>query len=377
MTIAKQMCVGAVLAAVAVAAAPAAAQGVGTLQRALDKPINLRIEDATIGEVFEKISAASGAKLVIDPDALDYLPYGDQTRLSVTLANATLRKRLDALLAGVALQWQIDGEEVRILPSEPLYRMGRRATYDELRILAGLNTARVEPSDRAGPVLEQIRKVTGTAGLDIVFHTEIDRDKALARADKALPGSPVAWLDMLCHGADATWHLWGDDILVQSRSTQVKRQLQRTVSLRYQNAALVTVLADLARKGRVQLQMDPGVMEYLPDQTRTNFNLVMADASIAQALEVISGATGLKFDVTAEGVRAGPSDLLKRRMEGATTEPRKRTPYFVKFVLPGPNGTSVEVFMRADELPPELFKAIEAEKDKFVRKLHEELAKPE
>jgi len=359
----------------AIAAMPAMAQRDSTeLQKALDKPITLKIADAPIGDVFERISKASGVKLVIDADTFACLPYGRQTRLSVTLANATLRKRLGALLAGAALQWEIRGNEVHIRPSEALRRMCRRATYDELKVLAVIHSHEHKPAAKAGPVINQLRKATGNSQLKVNFHVKADEKAAIARADRALPATAAAWLDMLCHGRGWTWYLWGDDIIIMDKVRQVQRQLQKQVSLRCQNADLVTVLQDLAGKGKLMLEMAPGVLRYLPDQTRTNFNLVMADASIAQALQVISGATGLKFTPTAAGVRVEASEMLLKRAR-PTTRRARRAPFFVKLTLPLKDGSTVEVFMRADELPDEVVKAIEAKRKKFIAEMREAVKK--
>ena len=75
------------------------------LQQALDRPIDLSVSDAPIGEVFNKLSKASGVKFVIAPVTLESLPYGDRTRLDVTLKNVTLRKALTPMLSQHALAW--------------------------------------------------------------------------------------------------------------------------------------------------------------------------------------------------------------------------------------------------------------------------------
>ena len=349
-------------------AAPAGAQQQGvSVQQALDKPVELDVADAPIGEVFDELQASTGVNFIIDEDTLEYLPYGDQTRLAVTLRHVTLRKALSPMLAPQALQWEIEDNAIRIRPSEPLYRIGRRATFEELTTLGHLLTDRLQaPNGR--PVIDQIRAATGNDKLRLFFHVEADETAATTRAARALPGPAADWLETLVHGQGWTWYLWGDDIVIVDRAMQVQRQLEKQVSLRYENTSLVTVLLDLARKARVKLTLMPGVMNLLPESTRESFNLMVAEASIAQALEVISGATGLVFTQDAEGIRVEACDTLLETAEGPGRQ-RGRSRYFVCIVLPDIGGQEMQLFMRPEELPEDVQKMIEQSKDEYFKKL--------
>jgi hypothetical protein len=345
------------------------AQGGGNLQLALDRPIDLTIADAPINQVFQRLTDATGVKFTIGPDVYACLPYGDQTRLAVKLKNVTLRKALSPMLAPQAMEWIIEGECVRVLPTPALMRMNRRATYDELKVLGKIHSARVEPPDKAGGVLEQLRKASDDKDLSLFFHVKVvDKDALFARADRILPGTGAAWLDMLCHGQGWTWYLWGDDIMIVDSKEQIGRQLQRQVSLRYEGADLVNVLLDLARKAQVKLNMDAGIIDLVPIETRKNFNLVMSDATIAQALEVISGATGLTFIKDTDGLRVEPSERLRQKTDAGGTA-NKRSPFYIKKTIPLSDGSTAEVIIPAEELPAEVQEAIKAERAKLVEML--------
>jgi hypothetical protein len=341
------------------------------LQKALDRPVNVDIADAPVKEVFARLSEKTGVRFVIAPEVLTCLPYGEQTRMVVRLKNITLRKALSPMLHSHGLQWSIDGEAVRISPGEPLARMGRRASYDELSVLGKMQTARLKPAGDPAAVLRQVRQATGNADLRLAFEVEGDANEALAGAAAALPATPAEWLDALCRGRPWTWYLWGDEIKIVRRRDQVERQLQEVISLEYQNVRLTDALLDLARQARVRLQMDPGALGYLREEQREAFNLVMADATVAQALEVISGATGLEFARTDSGLRVRASEALKA--QAATTRPRTRSPYFVVLKLPGPEGSTLQVFMRPSELPDDLAEAIEAARDRQIERLRSAL----
>jgi hypothetical protein len=352
------------------------AQPITNIQTALDKPINLVIaEPIPIGDVFERLSAASGVRFFIDPDTYDLLPYGDQTRITIKLRNVTLRSALTPVLAPQALSWNIGPDSARIVPSEPLYRMCRRASYEELITLGKLLTDTdhaprnqiLPPADPARPdYLAQLRKITGNENLKIAFPEKTDEAAVFAKAQRMLPATAEQWLNMVCQAQGWTWYLWGDTIMVVDQKQQIERQLQRLVSVNYKDADLVPCMLDLARKARVKLTMDAGVMAMVPPEKLKSFNLTMTDASVAQALEVISGATGLKFVPTAEGVTVEASDALKN-LHAASQPARPRI--FVKMPMTTPGGTAIEVYLGPDELPADVMEAIEAQKAKLVDQL--------
>lgn len=357
--------------ALAAAALPAKADAVA-LQKALDKAVDFSATDKPITVVFASLSKQTGVKFVIEDDTLEHLPYADQTRLDVKISGVKLREALSRMLAHQGLDWKIADDEVRIVPSEPLYRIGRRAGYDELRTLGKLLTAEIDAVETPAEAIEKLRAATGNENLDVRFRVATKRREALARAAEALPGTGNQWLDALCRDEGWTWYLSGDELVVLRDKDQVGRQLETRVSLRYQNTKLVEALLDLAGKARVKLAIEPGVLSLLPVQQRSNFSLIMSEASVGQALEVIGGATGLKFTVTGKGVRVAASDVLKARPVSASPR-RERPSFFVKLSLPMRNGQSVEVFLRPDDLPTDLADAIEARKDRIIKRLRKEL----
>ncbi|MCL2701135.1 MAG: hypothetical protein FWE88_05520 [Phycisphaerae bacterium] len=347
---------------------PVAAQNAAGLQQNLDKSLNVTITDQPIRDVFDRLQRESGVKFAIDADTFERLPWGEQTRLRISLKNITLRNALSPMLAPQSLQWTVDGGAVRVSPNEALFRMGRRASYEELQLLAKLNSGKLDAAADKKAVLENLRKLTETPDLDLtVSRSEKQVEAAYARGLAALPCSPAAFLDAMC-GTEYSWYLNDQTVVILPKKEQIERQLQQTVTLRYQSEKLSTVLLDLARKARVPLSIEPGVMQLLPSETRSNFSLVMADASIAQALEVISGSTGLKFTATDVGlsVEAGkPSGAAN-----AAAQPR--SPWMLQMDL-DLNGETVRVTVRAEELPADLRDAIEAHKNAYIESLRKRL----
>ncbi|MFB3891010.1 MAG: STN domain-containing protein [Phycisphaerae bacterium] len=360
------------IAGLAMAASPLQAQDAVQLQRALDRMVDVQISDTPIGQVFAKLTQQTGAKFDLPEETLALLPYGDQTRLTITLKNVTLRKALSPMLSQQALAWTIDGDIVRIIPKEGLFRLGRRASYDELRQLGVMYSTELKPVAQGGSVLDQLQKATANKKLALKFPPEIAeqaRQALIEKADGILPCKASAWLDALCAPKHLTWYLRGDDIVVLEMKAQVERQLRRVVTLRYEKANLMNVLVDLAKKARVKLVMEPGVMDTLPRETRENFNLEMC-APVEQALQVIQGATGLVFTATSEGVNVAASSSGGSERT-ATTGPaaRPRFPFMLRTTMPGPGGTTIEVYISPSELPPDVVDYIQAQKEKLIEQI--------
>jgi hypothetical protein len=373
-----------VLAALA-PALPLAAQDNAALQRNLDRTAEMSADKLPIGEVFAKLSASTGVKFVIDESTFQSLPYGAQTRLTVSIKDITLRNALTPILSPEALQWEVEDGVVKISPSEPLYRMCRRATYEELGVLGRIYSsqgAKLTPSDKTdaagqlADVTEQLRKLTGDKLLEIVFMVpEEKRADAVAHAQKSLPGTGAAFMDALAATQDWTWYLDGDRIIVLDRRKQTERQLGRQVTLKYENESITNVLTDLAHKARVQLEIEPGVLQLLPAETRNSFNLRMADATIAEALEVISGGTGLVFTRTAEGLRVeSGKNMAAGGVSAATTRPTRPT-LIVRKTVTLKDGSTVDLIIRGEDLPDDVRTYLEAEKAKFIEGLRSKIGK--
>lgn len=358
----------------------AQSSGGGALQMKLDRPVKLKLTDKPIGEVFDKLSRVTQIDFKISPDTLEFLPYGAETRLNITIPDVTLRSALSQILNPQALNWEVNGNRVLIVPSEPLYRMCHRATYDEMELLGKIILGQVEELDEHKSIVGSLRSAIDDKKIKVIFPSELNKEylaAAFKQASETLPHSAGVWLDLICQPLGLTWYLEGKNIILISRKAQVKRQLNRVVSLRYQNSRLSNILLDLARKGRVKVTMVPGVMKSLAKRVRSDFTLIMADATIAQALEIICGATGLEFPTNDEGFLVKTSLYLEVNPEGSAPKnwqqptKRKRPRFIVKTVLQKGDNKTVDLYILPEHLPEELRKAIDAEREKIIKELSE------
>jgi hypothetical protein len=331
--------------------------------------------------VFDRLEKEVGVEITLDDDAIEFLPYGEQTRLKVTLKNIKLSKALGRVLSQQGLTWQREGDAIRILPTGALYRLGRRTSFDELRLLGAVHATRIGAETPPDEVRKALASAAGLEEVSLEFRVSPHRLKnglaaaktdALKRAGMALPGTGADWLEMLCHGMDWTWYCRGEEIVILDKAAQVERQLQKQVSVKYRKAKLQDVLFELAGKARVELRMSPGVMRHVPEGIKDSLNLIMEEATVSQALQALSGATGLKFTPTAKGLKVEASEAIKADGDGEERRRRERPPFFVRLSMPLKDGTNVDVFMRPDDMPEEVVQYILKRKADMVRSLEEE-----
>ena len=363
-------CAGLLLGVVCALAGPADGQdGQGIVMRALDEPVTITVTEAPIKQALEQLTAKTGLRLSLDEEALAYLPHGEQTRLSLTATRVPLREALGAMVAPMSLEWRVEADGVRIVPSPALERISRRPTFAELGILSKLAGQKLSP---ARPVEAQLQQACGIPELRIIWQgiAPEQQSQALVRADARLPATGQQYLDALAQENGWTWYVWGTEIIILPRQAQAERQLMRRTTLRYRNQPLLTILMDLASKADLKLSMNPGVLNYLSPQMRDNFTLLMSDSTVEQALQAITGATGLEFRTEPQAIRVGASPALLATTQ-LTTRPRQ--PFLLMMEMPLPSGDKVMVPVRADDLPPELTaeitKLVDARKAEAIRKL--------
>ncbi len=336
----------------------------GIVLRALDEPVTLKLPDTPLPEALAGISEKSGVRIELSEEVLSLLPHGGETRVSIE-GTAVLREALTGVLSPMSLTWRVVGGAVRVEAGEHLLRINRRATFTEVTILNKLGTGKLVAGT---PALAQLREITGVEELRLVWHVRGQGEgqaKAIARADSHLPCTGLEYLRWLCHGQGRTWYLWGPDVMIVTEQAQALRQLDRRVSVRYDYRNLMDVMADLAHKAGLKLAVDPGVLGRVNPDTQNRFSLRMSDVTVGEALEVISGATGLKFEPDRRVLRVRASAALP------TSRPvrRRRFPFIVTTDVVGKDGTLYRVFFFPADLPGSLVDAIEKKREELLEKI--------
>ncbi|HEY3245406.1 MAG TPA: hypothetical protein VGM03_18850 [Phycisphaerae bacterium] len=357
----------ALLSAIA-ASNPAAAQPAdlqALVQQALDQPMHVAITDTRVTDAFQTIERESGVKINIDQDCLEMLPYGAETKVNAELRNIPLRQGLGALLASLGMSFEIRDHGLEVVPMPALARLGRRATFDELKVLGTLSDTRWVPG---GAGLETFRD-------RIQFNQVPEKDPwaaLLERVQRVGAGKASEVLTLACKSLGWVWYPSGHQIVVMPEAKQVERQLDHMIAVRMLRRPLVEVLQELGRRAGVRIRIEPEAQAALPASTRQNFSLMIENASGRDALDRIAATTGLAWRIDADAVVLfQPGGPASRTAESAAAD---RVPDPVLFLLSVslPDGRGVvQIPVRESDVSPELRRFRDQKIDEFNRSMQE------
>jgi hypothetical protein len=163
------------------------------------------------------------------------------------------------------------------------------------------------------------------------------------------------------------WVPAGKTIVIYSRTEDIQQRLDRPLDLNYQRMPLDKLLLDLGKRIDITIHFEPGALQKVAARER-HMDLVQRGTTARQVLELITGNTGLWYEVVDDGVVVGA------KPPGAETAPSAEQPARVVAILRvpvGTDGTTIDFLIRAEELPPE-FKAL---RDRKLPQVIEELRK--
>jgi hypothetical protein len=301
-------------------AARAADETQALINQALDKQVNLSINDV-LPQAMDQISRQTGVPIDIDPLVYDLLPWGQETNIRATIQNQTLREALEGITRKLGLVFVLKDKSITLEPEHALRRLARRSTLQELKELDMLAET---PLVGAGAATDQSIFPAGAqhnneviplkkllTGLNMRLEQAHSPYMIENRTtDTVSQDSPVSLnrgmtlteaLDAMSRQTNATWYPWDKRIVITSKPDEIRRQLNRTISVHYNGMPLEQVLLELRQKSGVPFEIEPGAVRAVPPESR-NVRLFLDNATILDALEAIQGFTGLGYVIRDNGV---------------------------------------------------------------------------
>jgi len=336
------------------------------IEQALDQPVTLELSDTPIADACGHIANASGLSVRIGGDALALLPYGDATRVNVRWQRTPVRDGLRALSDQIGMDFFATDSGIELVPSPPLARLGRAASWEELGTISKLLRTwwKGDNDDEFEDIERKVRfeGVTGDA--------EDQRKRLAKQVERSGAGRAADVLSRACSALGYTWIPWADEILIMTQGQHVRYQLQRNVSLRFHNAALADVLLELSRQAGVPIRMDPASAAALPDRVKENLSLVAEGVTVAEALEQLVITAGLAYEVTDDGI------VLNRPPDAPedAAAARSRDPIVGKIIVQSPDGAQTyEWFIRESDLSPDERDRLEKLKREGIERMRRDL----
>ncbi len=327
------------------------------LQRTLDQPFDLKLQKVELAEAFKQIAATAHISLQIDPACYRDLPYGETTRVSADFRQSKLRDAIEEVLVPLGLQQAVSAGTVIIRPSGPLARIGRKAEWEELKLLQELRTTELKLPAGPGEFdwTALLRGALNREGLAVTIanpESAAAHEKAMEQLKKQFPLTAFRALEMYCQLTNQVWFAeTGAGIAANTATVRImpervwiNRQLERPIQLSANNVSLQKVVEDLTQLSGIRFVPEPGLYQAVPTVTLNSNN-----GSVIQTLEALAGATSIKFEVRENSV-------LLTLAGGVPAAPAGRTdPIIGRISVPSSKeGPALDLFLHESDLPPEL-----------------------
>jgi hypothetical protein len=271
----------------------------------LDKQIDSLNVQGGLFDVMSAIEAQTSVRIEAVQSVYDALPWGQDTSISVNVRNTTLRQVLDTIGRHLGLKAVPGDQAVVFEPTPALRRLGRRATLDEIQaldLLAATPLSAAETQEPVAKILQQIDAALTTAKSPFAIETRgVDSSATQAIIGVDRNTTLMDALDEISDQTDATWYPWGQSIVIVPKVEATRLLLSKRITTRFRDVPLQQVLLELAEQSGATFQMTPGVLQKVPP-AYAKITLILDDATIDQALQSISGATGLAFTPTSDGI---------------------------------------------------------------------------
>ncbi len=319
------------------------------IEKAIDTPTTLALENTKLSEVLEKITGQTGVRIAIPPEVMGLIPHGGDTLVDqIKINNAPLRKALTDLFAPLGMSFHVGEKQIDIVPHEALWRLGRPPTWPELDTLTKLQEWELGVNEEAlAQLRSRIQFQTGTR----------DSWAALAEEIRGVgAGSGDIVLTVACAQLGWAWTLSEKLIVVVTAEAMVARQLQQLVSLRINHRPLFEALQALGKHVGVVVRAESGVLASLPLHMQKNFSINVHQRSAQQVLEEICAYTGLAFSIDPDGVLLHwPGEEAAPAGEVKSAHTASSDPYVAKITAKRTeDGKVYEWLIRRSELDPKL-----------------------
>jgi hypothetical protein len=378
------------------------------LQEKLSKEISIRLSDVTIDNALKSIGQKAQVNIVLSDEAIWKLPYGEATRLSVSLSGP-LADSLTEMLNAFFMRYAVGEEEITIYPRPEMEHILGRPSAKQLELLKAIYTETIgiyyldqvqktinealneqiliSPIEVQAQLNNFLRQLVGKdavyAGIEPGGRSSIIVDAKRGQkieSDKPEPTeyvlpTPVTLVQLLNQvsvnrheQSDTRWYISGIDFpgqtpevhVVNSSEFQILR-LKQKIDVSYNDQTLDIIFQDLANRAGVDLIVGTGSQLHEHELSAS-----MQNIEISQAIRNIAEMAGVECEVRTEyimlSLRNRNPAPAKSKIENKETGKITTEGYVGKISIPMEDGKYfIEFMLRESDLTDEL-KKIRAEK---------------
>ena len=157
------------------------------LQEQLSQDISIRLRDVTIGNALESIGQKAGVEIDLSDEAVWKLPYGEATRLSVSLSGP-LADSLTEMLNAFFMRYAVGEEEITVYPRPELEHILGRPSAKQLELLKAIYTKTINVYH-----LEQVQKTINEALEEVILISPIEIHAQLNNFLRQLAGKDAIY----------------------------------------------------------------------------------------------------------------------------------------------------------------------------------------
>lgn len=340
------------------------------VEEALDQRIaSLDVGPAPIKEALATLEQQTGLRFTAGEEVLALMPYGERTKIAITVRDLSVRAAVRQVLAGLGMTMRVVGDRVAIEPLPAVALLGRRLTIEEVTLLDKL-------------AREPWASVAADPPVELRIDPALRPREALTEAMRQVRAEPaLEALDSAAKALKWSWHPEGARIVLTTNEDEIRRRLDLPTDVHYQKWMLDAVLSDLGQRVGVTVMFEPGALQQV-DYREKRVELTQKNVSPRQALERICGSTGLHYQVEPDGVRIyGPHDSPRVPAKPPGSRPAADDSPQAESEYPGPRdgdlrveieirpGLRFDAVIPVRDLPLELRKECRRKLDELLRRL--------
>lgn len=342
------------------------------LNEALDKQVSFKL-DTVLPLAMKQIADQTGVRIEAGPAVWDLLPWGEETKITATIQNRTLRESLAAITRKLGLTFELRENAVVLKPVPSLARLGRRSTLQELQLLDLLSSTPFK-LDSGRPTLRQVTEAVDAHLLSLKSDFVVENRAPQGPVQEALVPVPrtaslADALEAIASVTNITWYPWGKSVVVLPKEDQIRILLQKPITVRYNGVDVSQVLLELSKLTGVDFAIEPGAVQRITPEFRT-IRLIVDNASVQQVLENLAASTGLGYVVTDKSVYIWnnspiPGSLAQQsqaQQQGRAT-----------LLVPLPSGT--QLVIPDPDIPDDIREYLKSKKAAELQKLREQMQK--
>ena len=384
------------------------------LQEKLSKDISIKLSDVTIAEALGKIGQKAELKIVLSDEAIWKLPYGEATRLSVTLSGP-LADSMTEMLNAFFMRYAVGEDEIAIYPRPELEHILGRPTAKQLELLKAIYTKTIKiyyldevqrtinaaigqeilisPIEVQTQLNNFLLKLVGREDLYSGVVVSGGRAINVSRKRKIEPNEPkeynlptsVTLVQLLNQvivareSKDTKWYISGMDFPEQTPEVHVVSsdvftglRLNQKIDVSYKDETLGKIFQDLASRAGADLIVTPGsnLHEHKLSASMQNVEIKQAIRNIADMAGVACSIRGDLSYIELSGPGPVRSGIKGETEAGGKAE---REGYVGKISIPMDGGKYyIEFMLRESDLTEQLKKLREDKMKEILGQLSQQ-----